>query len=91
MGPDLHGLGQIGEAKAYFLGFGGLGGFSRHLHRRDLLVFFGHLLGFGEVGFHACREIKGFGKGEALLLAVISDSEVGLQGEDSSGRWHLQH
>jgi hypothetical protein len=36
-------------------------------------------------------EIEGFGEGEALLLAVISDGEVGLQGEDSSRCWHLQH
>ena len=91
MGPDLHGFGQVGEAKAYFLSFGGLGGFSRHLHCRYLLGFFGHLLGFGEAGFHACGEVEGFGKSKALLIAIIGDSEVGLQGEDPSWRWHLQH
>ena len=91
MGPDLHSLGRIDEAVAYFLGFGGLGGFSRHLHRWDLLVFFEHLLGFGEAGFHACGEVKGFGEGKALLLTIIGNNEVGLQGEDPSGRWHLQH
>jgi hypothetical protein len=85
MGLDLHGLGWIDEAKAYFLGFGGLGGFSRHLHCQDLLVFFEHLLGFDEAGFHVHGEIEGFGEGEVLLLVVISDGEVGLQGEDSSG------
>ena len=78
MGPDLHGLGQIGEAEAHFLCFLGLGGLPRCLHRLDLLVFFGHLLGFGEASFHAHGEVEGFGEGEALLLTIISDSEVGL-------------
>ena len=70
MGPDLHGLGRIGEAEAHFLGALGLSTFLRCLYHQDLLSFFGHLLGFGKASFHARGEIEGFGEGEALLLVV---------------------
>ena len=78
MGPDLHGLGRIGEAEAHFLGALGLSTFLRCLYHQDLLSFFGHLLGFGEAGLHVREEVKGLGKGEALLLAIVDDGEVGL-------------
>ena len=89
MGPDLHDLGQIGEAEAHFHGFLGLGGLPRCLHHQDVLIFFGHLHGFSDAGLHAHEEVKGFGEGEALLLAIIGDNKVGLQGMDSSKCWHL--
>ena len=57
----------------------------------DGVEVFGHLLGFDDVGLHACEEVEGLGKGEALLLAIIGDDEVGLQRKDSSRRRHLQH
>ena len=78
MGPDLHGLGQIGEPEAHFLGVLSLSSFLGHLHHQDLLSFFGHLLGFGEAGLHVREEVKGLGKGEALLLAIVDDGDVGL-------------
>ena len=78
MGPDLHGLGQIGEAKAHFLCVLGLGGFPGCLQHQDFLVFLGHLHGLDEAGLHACGEVEGLSKGEALLLAIIGDDEVGL-------------
>ena len=67
-----------GEAEAHFLGVLSLSSFLGHLHHQDLLSFFGHLLGFDEAGLHACREVEGLGKGEALLLTIIGDDEVGL-------------
>ena len=73
-----------GEAEAHFLGVLSLSSFLGHLHHQDLLSFFGHLLGFGEAGLHSRGEVEGLGEGKALLLIVIGDGEVGLQGEDSS-------
>ena len=78
VGPDLHGLGWVGEAKAHLLGFLCLGSFPRRLHRWDLLIIFGHLLRFSEIGLHVRGEVKGPSEGEAFPLAIIGDDEVGL-------------
>jgi len=83
VGPDVHGLARINEVESHFLGILGLSSFLGRLRRWDLLSFFEHLLGFGKEGLHACREVKGLSKGEALLVAIIGDSEVGLQRKDS--------
>ena len=89
MGPDLHGLGQIGEPEAHFLGVLSLSSFLGHLHHQDLLLIFGHLLGFSKASLHARREVDGLSEGKPLFLIGIGDGEVGLQGKDSSGRQHL--
>ena len=87
MGPDLHGLGWVGEAKAHLLGFIGLGSFTRRRHHRDLLLFRGHRILLGEVGVHAKGEVDCLGECETLLLTGVGDDEVSLQGKDSSGGW----
>ena len=76
MGTDLDGLGRVVEDKAYLLGFFGLGGHTRSLLHQDLLRVFRYLLGFGEVGLHACGEVEHLDEGEAFLLASIGNGEI---------------
>ena len=91
MSPNLDGLGGVVEAEADLLCFLGLGGGTRRLQRRDLQVVDGHCLGVGDHTSHLDGEVGGFDEGETLCLVGVGDGEVGLQGQDSYRRRHLQH